>query len=360
MTDVAGLAFRSNECGAEANGSAGRALVEPSSGSHPRIDSLVLLQRFRRHGAPALVALFFSAPVARHRPLRRPRRRPRRRRAHGSAPPRGRTTPRRPSRCRPRRSAPTAPPGAAGRRSPPSTAPRRSWRGSRRSRAIGSSSSRPSRSCRIPWRSTSIPTAGCTSSRCAPTCPTSQGTGEDRPIGRIVVLEDTNDDGRMDRKTVFLDSLVLPRAVKVLSQGVLVAETPNLWLARDTNGDGKADTQDARARRLRHEAVEPGAQRERVAVGARQLDPQRQLRVGSSASARTGASSSARRRARDSGGSRATSTGACTATATRTRCAPSSCRRTTRCAARASPTRAASTSSSRRTWPCGPRTRRRP
>jgi mono/diheme cytochrome c family protein len=74
--------------------------------------------------------------------------------------------------------------------------------------------------------------------------PNLAGTGEDRPIGRIVVLEDTNDDGRMDRKTVFLDSLVLPRSVKVLSQGVLVAETPNLWLARDTNGDGKADTKE--------------------------------------------------------------------------------------------------------------------
>ena len=72
--------------------------------------------------------------------------------------------------------------------------------------------------------------------------PNLAGTGEDRPNGRIVVLEDTNDDGRMDTKTVFLDSLVLPRSVKVLSQGVLVAETPNLWLARDTNGDGKADT----------------------------------------------------------------------------------------------------------------------
>jgi len=74
--------------------------------------------------------------------------------------------------------------------------------------------------------------------------PNLAGTGEDRPIGRIVILEDTNDDGKMDRKTVFLDSLVLPRSVKVLSQGVLVAETPNLWLARDTNGDGKADTKE--------------------------------------------------------------------------------------------------------------------
>jgi mono/diheme cytochrome c family protein len=74
--------------------------------------------------------------------------------------------------------------------------------------------------------------------------PNLAGTGEDRPIGRIVILEDTNDDGRMDKKTVFLDSLVLPRSVKVLSQGVLVAETPKLWFARDTNGDGKADTKE--------------------------------------------------------------------------------------------------------------------
>jgi mono/diheme cytochrome c family protein/glucose/arabinose dehydrogenase len=74
--------------------------------------------------------------------------------------------------------------------------------------------------------------------------PNLRGTGEDRPVGRIVVLDDTNDDGRMDRKTVFMDSLVLPRAVKVLSQGVLVAEVPNLWLVRDTNGDGRADTKE--------------------------------------------------------------------------------------------------------------------
>lgn len=64
------------------------------------------------------------------------------------------------------------------------------------------------------------------------------------PICRVVVLEDTNDDGRMDKRTVFLDQLVLPRAVKVLASGVLVGEPPNLWLARDTDGDLKADTKD--------------------------------------------------------------------------------------------------------------------
>ena len=66
-------------------------------------------------------------------------------------------------------------------------------------------------------------------------------TTEREPSGRISVLEDTNDDGRMDRKTVFLDGLVLPRALKVLERGVLVGEPPHLWLASDTNGDLKAD-----------------------------------------------------------------------------------------------------------------------
>jgi mono/diheme cytochrome c family protein/glucose/arabinose dehydrogenase len=65
--------------------------------------------------------------------------------------------------------------------------------------------------------------------------------GEHQPIGKIVVLEDTNNDGRMDKRTVFQDGFVLARWIKVLSRGVLVAEPPNLWLFRDTNGDLRAD-----------------------------------------------------------------------------------------------------------------------
>ena len=64
------------------------------------------------------------------------------------------------------------------------------------------------------------------------------------PIGRIAVLEDTNDDGKMDKRTVFMDGLVLPRALKVLANGVLVGEPPNLWFAKDTDGDLKADTKE--------------------------------------------------------------------------------------------------------------------
>ncbi len=61
------------------------------------------------------------------------------------------------------------------------------------------------------------------------------------PVGKVVVLEDTNRDGRMDKRTVFADGLVLARSLKVLDAGVLVAEPPNVWLMKDTNGDLKMD-----------------------------------------------------------------------------------------------------------------------
>ncbi len=70
-------------------------------------------------------------------------------------------------------------------------------------------------------------------------------SGDYRPVGRVKVLEDADNDGRMDRQTVFLDSLVLPRSVLVLRDGVLVGEPPHLWLARDTTGDLRADTKTA-------------------------------------------------------------------------------------------------------------------
>lgn len=52
--------------------------------------------------------------------------------------------------------------------------------------------------------------------------------GELNPINRLSVLEDTDGDGKMDKKTVFLDKLVMPRAVCLAYGGVLVCEPPAL------------------------------------------------------------------------------------------------------------------------------------
>ena len=70
------------------------------------------------------------------------------------------------------------------------------------------------------------------------------GSNELDPIGRVIVLEDVNGDGRMDKRTVFADGLVLARSLKVLDRGVLVGEPPNAWLMRDTNGDLRMDTKE--------------------------------------------------------------------------------------------------------------------
>ncbi len=74
--------------------------------------------------------------------------------------------------------------------------------------------------------------------------PNIRATGEFEPVGRIVVLEDVDGNGTMDRRTVFLDGLVQPRTLKVLSHGVIVGAPPDLWLVKDTNGDLRADSRD--------------------------------------------------------------------------------------------------------------------
>ncbi|MBX7208748.1 MAG: c-type cytochrome [Verrucomicrobiaceae bacterium] len=67
------------------------------------------------------------------------------------------------------------------------------------------------------------------------------GKGEELPVGRVVVLEDTDHDGCMDKSTVFLDGLVMPRALMLVGDGALVGAPPKLWFCRDTDDDGKAD-----------------------------------------------------------------------------------------------------------------------
>src|SRR6266516_2162689 len=65
-----------------------------------------------------------------------------------------------------------------------------------------------------------------------------------RPIGRIVLLEDTDGDGIPDRSTVFADHIVMPNGVMCWNGGILVTAAPDVWFFKDTKGDGKADVRE--------------------------------------------------------------------------------------------------------------------
>lgn len=71
--------------------------------------------------------------------------------------------------------------------------------------------------------------------------PTINREGELDQTGRISLLEDADQDGRFEKATVFVDRLVLPRAVAAVQGGILYVSASKLWFAQDTDGDGKAD-----------------------------------------------------------------------------------------------------------------------
>jgi mono/diheme cytochrome c family protein/glucose/arabinose dehydrogenase len=67
--------------------------------------------------------------------------------------------------------------------------------------------------------------------------PNVDGLGEDQPVGKIVVLESSRNDNHFDRRVVFADRLVLPRAIALIRDGLLVGEPPHLWFYPIIDGD---------------------------------------------------------------------------------------------------------------------------
>ncbi|MEO8416489.1 MAG: c-type cytochrome [Ginsengibacter sp.] len=65
--------------------------------------------------------------------------------------------------------------------------------------------------------------------------PNLAGTGEDAKNGRISVLDNFDKEGRAQHANVFLDSLVLPRAIALVYGGLLYAAPPNLWFVEINN-----------------------------------------------------------------------------------------------------------------------------
>ena len=78
---------------------------------------------------------------------------------------------------------------------------------------------------------------------------------------RILILEDTDRDGKADKRTVFLEGIAFPSALAVGFDGVFIGAPPNLLFVPDRDGDDKADVEDIEVRltgwgiRDRHETL---------------------------------------------------------------------------------------------------------
>ncbi|RYU94591.1 PVC-type heme-binding CxxCH protein [Emticicia agri] len=68
--------------------------------------------------------------------------------------------------------------------------------------------------------------------------------GDTKPNDKILIFEDTNNDGKADKQTVFADGLHLPLGFEITHEGVFVSQGTNLKLLTDTNGDDKADKEE--------------------------------------------------------------------------------------------------------------------
>lgn len=62
-----------------------------------------------------------------------------------------------------------------------------------------------------------------------------------QPLSKIVLLEDTDNDGRMDKRTVFADDLNFCHSFMPLMNGILACAQTEILFLKDTDGDNVAD-----------------------------------------------------------------------------------------------------------------------
>ncbi len=65
------------------------------------------------------------------------------------------------------------------------------------------------------------------------------GKNEDKPIGRIAILEDTDGNGTADKRTTFIENILLPRAIAIVPGGILYGDQDKLYFVKSK--DDKAD-----------------------------------------------------------------------------------------------------------------------
>ena len=65
--------------------------------------------------------------------------------------------------------------------------------------------------------------------------------GDAKPDDKLLILEDTNNDGKADKQTIFARGLHVPVGFEITPEGVYISQSTNLKLFTDTNGDDQAD-----------------------------------------------------------------------------------------------------------------------
>ncbi len=68
--------------------------------------------------------------------------------------------------------------------------------------------------------------------------------GDSKPNDKLIILEDTDNDGKADKQTTFADGLHLTIGFEFAPEGVYVSQGTNLILLKDTDGDDIADTKE--------------------------------------------------------------------------------------------------------------------
>ena len=68
--------------------------------------------------------------------------------------------------------------------------------------------------------------------------------GDARPNDKLIIFEDTNNDGKADKQTTFADDLHLPLGFEIAHDGVYVNQSENIVLLKDTNRDDKYDVKE--------------------------------------------------------------------------------------------------------------------
>ena len=71
-----------------------------------------------------------------------------------------------------------------------------------------------------------------------------QESGSGNGNDRLIICEDTNGDGKVDKFTVFADKLSIPAGFTFYKGGVIVFEGRKTVFLKDTDGDGKADVRE--------------------------------------------------------------------------------------------------------------------